>query len=562
MPEEHSTKVELATSPFFVRVVSSSHRLRSLANAISVRLSQYVTETGKTFSPYAMAAKTVFAFVLTLVLLTVFVIPLAVLVHPMLLALLVLPIFILISPWLIVRMWIGDRRRAVEEELPFFSIHAAILQAAGRDIYSALCSLIGRNVFPQIERDAAIMQRNTTYFRMGPIEGIEELGRTTPNPKMSSLLLGYTSEWRAGGDAKRYLEQKTNELLKEAEDRWEKYTGSVTYVGEMIISVMFLVPLLLLTSVFLSPDAGSSIAYAFLIIVFPIFCTVSIALIRSIQPKSYDVIDGSAVLGIVFAAICGAAAIYMNLPVWAMVVSTLFGLFLGYGLPVLFQLREISAHERAITAFLRDVTEYQKMGYDIVRATIKISSENRYNFYFDRLLSRIAWQLSLGHRFSEVKFSTRSWLTRAAFFHLSEIAESGAYETISLELLTDFIGNVSRMKRKAKSSLTIHRVLAMVTPLFLAVVVGVLTGLMQQFFISPSITGLVVPSIMPQVSPYLVSLCHAVIIVSAIGVSLMSTYAHSFTMKNTAWVAINAALAGVGILISQPIASLIPAIAV
>jgi len=550
--------VKAARASLPVRVVSSNPRLRGVANRMAVRIGKYVPETGKTFSPFKLSAEAVFIAVLTLPLIIAGPV-LALIMHPVFLALVPVPFLALLVPWLRIRSWIGDRKRSVDEELPFFAVHAAILQTAGRDIYNALSSIIGRGVFPQIGRDAAIMKRNTTYFRMGPLEGVEEMGRTTPNPRMSALLLGYTSEWRSGGDAVRYLERKTSDFLDDIEHRWNRYVEHVSTMGELTMAAMFLMPLLVLMAVFLSPGMGETIAIVFLTFALPMFTTLSVVLIRSAQPKSYDVLNSNVLLFVLGSLISAALPIALALPTWLILVASLGGGFLAFGIPIATQLREINAHESALPQFLRDVTEYQKMGYDLVRATTKVAEENKYNPAFEKLLKRVAWQLGLGHRFSEVEVRSRSWLTRTGFFHLAEVAESGAYETASLEQLTGFVNNALRTKRRAKSGVRMYRVLSMATPVMLAVVVGALTGVLQSLALyetAPGVAG-TIPAMPFAISPVLLSLCYAIVVVAAVGSAITSSYAADFTLKNTVWLTISLALAGAGIFASEHFASLL-----
>lgn len=550
-------RVELAREPFQIRFISSHPRLRRFASRVASRIRRYIPETGRTFSPYRFAAESVFYSLATSPLIVTALV-LARLINPFFLVLAAVPFISLAVPWARIRTWIGDRKRSIEEELPFFAIHASILQSAGRDLYNALLSTIGRGVFHQIERDAAIMRRNTTYFRMGPLEGIEELGRTNPNPRMRSLLLGYSSEWRSGGDAARYLERKTDDYLKDTEARWERYVERVSYAGELAVALLFLCPLLVLFAVFLAPGTGEWIAEIFLAFALPLLVTAGVSVIRSSQPKSYDRLEGSPWVAILVGIACAAAAWNLSAPTWLCLVFGLGAAGLAHGIPVVSQMREIRAHESALPRFLRDETEYQKLGYDLVKGTIKISGENEYNPKFDRLLRYVAKQLGLGHRFSEIRIPTRSWLTRMAFFHLGEVAESGAYQTRSLELLTDFVGGVLRTRRKARTSMHLYRALSMATPLCLALVVGLLVGLLGSLS-GFTVTEVAVPGGLPMVlwtvSPLLLALSQATILASAVGIALLASYATDFTLLNTTWISLNLALAGIGIWISGPIAS-------
>lgn len=438
-----------------------------------------------------------------------------------------------------------------------FADNAAILQSAGRDLYDAMVSTVGRGVFRQMERDAAIMRRNTGIFKIGQLEGMEELGRTTPNDRERSLILGYTSQQRSGGNTALFLERKTDELLKDVEARWVRYVERVSMAGEFAVIVFFIFPFLVMTSVFVSPSLGVGVAQLFLVVCVPLLVTVSIVIIRTTQPKNFNQLAGNPWQAIVFAAVSFSICVWLSLPSWFSVVASLAAASLGFGVPVFIQMREISEHESSLPQFLRDVTEYQKMGYDLIKATITLAKESNYTPKFNRTLGYAAKRLSLGSRFSEIDLPTRSWMTKMAFFQLGELAETGAYQTKSLEYLTNFVANCIRLRRDARSSMTVYKILAMATPVALALMMGLMTGFLKSFSkIGTGAGSVALPIFSFTVSPLLVALSQASIIASAVGVSLVSSYAADFTAKNTVWIALNIILAGVGILLSGSVVSI------
>jgi flagellar protein FlaJ len=556
-------EVKPAKEPVSISFVSKSKTLRRIAARLAADFRKDIPETGRTFSPYRFAARNLFAILISIfviipasIILTIFVSPFAILL------LSAVPLLFVI-PWVRIRMWVGDRKRALEEELPFFTIHATILQSAGQDLFRAFLSTIGKGVFRQIEQDAAVLQRNTSYFRMGPLEGLEELGRTNPNPKMRTLVLGYTSEWRSGGDTARYLETKTSDFLKDTEDRWKSYVGQVSIYGELTISFLFLLPILMLMAIFLSPNVGITIGLAFLALGIPMLATVGIALVRSSQPKIYDVIHVNPLASIFFGIAAGAIAFALTQSLILLIAAFLATACACIGIATTLQKREIKAHESALPQFLRDMTEYQKMGYDLAKGAIKASEENDYNPKFNALLRNVAHQLSMGIRFSELRIPTRSWLTRVAFFHLGEIAESGGYASKSLEMLNDFIGTVLRVKRNTQSSMRLYKGLSLVAPFALSVILGMLLGVFGSIAgmlspASPLSGGVSMPAMsIVEVPPLLVPLCQLIIIASAFGIALVTSYASEFTLKSTLWIALCIILAGVGMVVADYLSGMV-----
>lgn len=560
LPKPKQVREEPIVEPFAVKFVSERPSLRALTVQISDRLCRYIPESGRVFSPYRFAAESVFITFASLPAIPVALI-LAILIHPAALALTALPLLLLFVPYFRIRGWIGDRRRSLDEELPFFAIHASILQTAGRDLYDALCSTIGRGVFRQVERDAAIMRRNTSYFRMGSLEGLEELGRTNPNPRFRSLLLGYSSEQRSGGDAARYLERRTDDLLKEHEYRWTRYLESVSFSGELTVMLFFLFPIFLLMGLFIAPGFGVTLAQSFLVLGLPAVIAVTFVIMRGMQPKSFDRLEGSVSLAALLAATAGAVSLSASFPAWGVVAAITGAGAVGYGLPVALQRRQIHAHESALPDFLRDVIEYQKLGYELTRAVSKIAEENHYNREFDSLLANVSRQLAAGSRLSEVRAQTRSWIAQMSFFFLGEVAECGAYQTRSLEMLTDFTSGVLRTRRRVGSAMRIYRWLALASPLVLGVLVGMMVGFLGSLSAFQAAGAAGAPLLAIQtVSPVILSLSQALVLFAGVAASWLASYAADFTPHNTCWIGAGVVAAAIGISFAGPAAGVVSGI--
>ena len=75
---------------------------------------------------------------------------------------------------------------------------------------------------------------------------------------------------------------------------------------------------------------------------------------------------------------------------------------------------EVNKLERSLSQFLRDMTEYKKIGYDVVLAMINLSKENLYNSFFNKKLNEVGVLLDNGNPpVSSVKsVEFRSWFTK------------------------------------------------------------------------------------------------------------------------------------------------------
>jgi flagellar protein FlaJ len=536
--------------------VSRRKRLRGFAQRMGLGMAGDILEAGETVSPYRLAAKHLFYTIMAFFISVPLGLFLALLVHPALLIVMATPAIPLAYPKLKLRSTVGDRRRGLEDEVPFFTVYASILQDVGISLYNSLLAVIGRRVFKQVEKDALLVKRNVEFFFRSPVEALEELGRRHPNEKMRTLLLGYTSEWRSGGDMASYLTTKADDYLNDMSFRWRGYAERVSDIGETTISLLFVFPMMILMAAFVFPSQALTMTSLVLSFVIPLITVTIFGAVHHMQPKTYNIIRGDLWLSVAAGAASFIVALLMKTPAWLCLAVGLAAASALYGASALTQMREINMMEKALPQFLRDVTEYRKMGYDVVKAIIKIAEENTYNPVFDSLLKVVAKQLAIGVRLAEVEVPSRSWLTRMCFFLLAEVVESGGGTAKCLESLTSFVNHVVRVKRETKASMRLYQLLSLFTPIGLSFITALMFTLLTAFSatLMPGVEAGIIGEI-AQIPQQLMDLAYLLVIVASVSVALLSAKAVDLTAKNTLWITINLAIAAGGIAFSSQIAS-------
>ncbi|MEM2922467.1 MAG: type II secretion system F family protein, partial [Candidatus Bathyarchaeia archaeon] len=331
-----------------------------------------------------------------------------------------------------------------------------------------------------------------------------------------------------------------------------------TDIGETVISLLFVFPMMVLMSAFIFPSQALTMTSLILSIVIPFLTVTVFGVVNAAQPKTYNVIKGNLRLSVASGAASFGIAFMLKTPVWLCAATSLAAASALYGATVLFQMREIGMFEKALPQFLRDITEYKKMGYDINRAIIRIAEENTYNPVFGSLLKVVAKQLDLGVRMAEVEVPTRSWITKMSFFLLAQVVESGGGTAKCLETLTDFVNRVVRVKRETRASMRLYQFLSLFTPLGLSFVTALMFTLLTAFSatLAPGVEAGVLGEI-AQVPQELIHMCYLLVITASTCVALLSTKAVDLTAKNTLWITLNLTLAASGIAFSSQIARLL-----
>jgi archaeal flagellar protein FlaJ len=528
-----------------VWIARSIPLLNRLAERVERGIRGDVVKGGMQLDPYAFAAKYSFYSV---VLAAVFVpasLALSVLVSPTLLALMMIPAIILYTPSLSAKNRVSERKTNVRDELPFFALLASITQSAGRSLVDAFRGTVGKHILPAMEAEARLLQKSIGFGK-DFAGALDDLASTHPDDSFKHFLYGYTGVLKSGGDVVLYLSDRTREYLASMRFRWQSYAEKVGTIGEMLIIVFVLLPLLLVVgAITMPPEMVAEIAYAS-VAALPMIALVMYFMVRSVQPRTYDILGGDVRLGLA-GLVGGLVAASFTGQVWLIVaVGGAAGAAL-YGLPVRAQMREVRMTEAALPDFLRSIAEYRKIGYNMRKAVLETASKTKFNPVFDSILERMAAQMSLGVRLGEVKVAMRSWLGRMTVFILDQITESGGGTPANIEDLYNFISGYNRLKKEATSSVGLYRMLGYAVPVAIPLLVKVIGGVIGSFgsstagFFGGGTVSLAIVN----------STVDIVTVVAAGAIAFTMTRATDFTAKNTLNMTILFALAVVAVAVTQ-----------
>jgi flagellar protein FlaJ len=294
------------------------------------------------------------------------------------------------------------------------------------------------------------------------------------------------------------------------------------------------------------------------IVAIPLITVAVFGLVNASQPKNFDTLKGDLRLSIIAGTITFASTLLVGTAPWLCIAATLAAACTFYGASVFLQIRENNMHEKVLPQFLRDLTEYRKMGYDIAKAIMKISEENTYNTAFNNLLQAVSRQMRLGSRIAEVEIPTRSWLTKMSFFLLAEIVESGGGTPSSMEKLTDFVSHVTRTKRETSVSMKLYQILSIFTPIGLSLITALMFTLMTAFAVTvvpgAQISFLGSIAQMPQ---GLIDMSYILVLTSSACIALLTAKTVNLTSKNTLWITLSMAIAAGSIVFSMQVANVL-----
>ncbi|HKT22548.1 MAG TPA: type II secretion system F family protein, partial [Nitrososphaerales archaeon] len=278
-----------------------------------------------------------------------------------------IPLVLLAYPHLEVSSKLNTTTAGVENELPYFSVFASVMQSAGVSLYNAFERVVGSGVFKWMEQEGQLIQKERVFFGKTEGQALQERSRHIQSDRFRVFIQGYTSVLASGGDLSAYLEGKVREFIQWSEFTWKKYASDSSDIGEVIISMFFVLPLLIISVAFVYPEATMDVIGLMVVLVLPMLTAGAWLVIDRAQPHTGDMVTGD--LRVSAGAGAGVAVVTLLLqePYWIVAAATVLVFTALYGWSTYFQIREVRQSEAALPQFLRDVTEYKKIGYDITK---------------------------------------------------------------------------------------------------------------------------------------------------------------------------------------------------
>jgi flagellar protein FlaJ len=206
---------------------------------------------------------------------------------------------------------------------------------------------------------------------------------------------------------------------------------------------------------------------------------------------------------------------------------------------------EINKLEQSLQQFLRDMTEYKKIGYDVILAIFRLSQENLYNSVFNKKLNELKILLDSGTTpTTSVKaIEFRSWFTKISFFLIAYIAEYGGGNPKTLETINRFISNARQAIKEGKASISALTLIIFGAPVIMAFTAAMILNIMgsvdastfegfqsqqgSQLGFEQNLTKLVM------VTPEFIGMINVLIVTSSILGAFVITKAIDFTFYNT-----------------------------
>jgi flagellar protein FlaJ len=536
--KDNSIKLGLSTNDKIMKVakpVLKNKTITLLQRKINTEIEQEIRISGKACNPRILAnqsiAYMVFSFFITVpisIVLGLFVSPY------LLLMLLVCPIW-LYYPKLKLWFIVSERKSSIDDEMAFFTLYAGVMQSIGQSLYNSIIDVLGKGIFPTIESEARMLSRNVQVFGMDQITALNEHGYSHPNLYFKNLLLGYSSISKSGGNLPLYMEKKCEEFFQKTQFKYTNYKSQANIIGETMLILLTILPTMILVSSFMLAEDSVKVIMGLAFVLIPGVTIFITFMINLSQPRTRNVVNFHFKSVFVSIFVSTMSLLLGQQPWFVIGIGVVAGAIFNF-VSCLKQFREISFVDSVLSDFLRDITEYRKIGIPIPNAIIKVSEDRCYNKYFDSLLTIISGRLKHGISLSDVCNSVliRSWTAKTSFFVLGKIADSGGGTSQILEQITNFSTNINQIKKETLASLSVISYFTFLSPIMITFTAKEMTGVLEK--LNPGLDQMVQGAFNIEtmlVSTDLIETINLLNVISAISLGLIMSKLVYFSMKYT-----------------------------
>ena len=378
-------------------------------------------------------------------------------------------------PMLTQRIKQSSQRQCVEDELPFFSLLASALSHAGLSLARAFNVIVNSGIFKALSVEALLMRKESLFVGGDPITAMANYAQRHSSKAFSSLILGYTSILRSGGDVVKYLEEKTKELFAMLKEKWSNFVNHVSIIGEAMLALFLLTPLMTSMTMLVFASELNEIMYELLIFgVIPLLAIVVVWAMHIMRPQeSFEYKPSIRVIALSISLLTSSfitSYMIFNAP---LALSIVVGVLLfAVPLTVSYEVDKVrhQSIESELVRFLRYLGENKKLGIPLLLA-FERSQRERYNKHFTNfikgLLSKMKVGLSLYQSVLAMKVKSR--ICKTIFFILDHLIASGGGSPATFEILASYIDEYQKHRAKVKRSLSLYSFLGYATPLILAI---------------------------------------------------------------------------------------------
>lgn len=376
-----------------------------------------------------------------------------------------------------------ERKMALSDEMTFFAVYCLLLSGVGKTMAHALDAVVGRGIFPALEREARIMRRGRT-LGMGSIAALGDLGRNHPNRSFGDLLCGYVAAFGAG-DPEAHLKSQVSELLGRMRRRLEAYKERASSLAIMVVFATVFLPIMVTPVAIIAGPKSAAFLTQVGLLGMPPMAAMACVLAHTSQPRFGDAIRLDWRIPIGIAAGAAALATLAVPAIWVAIAAAALAYSASTVAMTHGQRRIAAAIDGRQGLFFRDMTSRIGSGDPSVSralAGIVASSASQYGRIFGAVLARAHARIRRADEtVQDVLADTAhgSWLGRFSFFLLSRIADTGSVDAWILTRTTEFVERFVDAKRDVAAAVRPYMFVSAASPAAVVAMTWFLKGMLS-----------------------------------------------------------------------------------
>jgi flagellar protein FlaJ len=171
------------------------------------------------------------------------------------LVLLVTPVVFYFYPYLS----IGNRKKAIKNDLPFVIIHMAAISGSGASPSSIFNLILNSGEYKGLEGEIRKIVNYVNLFGYDLSTALKAVSMSTPSQDFKDLLTGIIASTESGGDLRAYLSGKSIDALNTYRLERKKYVESLATYSDMYTGILIAAPLLFMTTLAIINVIGGNI---------------------------------------------------------------------------------------------------------------------------------------------------------------------------------------------------------------------------------------------------------------------------------------------------------------
>jgi len=153
---------------------------------------------------------------------------------------------------------VGERRRAIEQDLPYAVNYVAAMSSAGVIPAAIFRDLARQPVYGEVSREFAWLMRDMDLLSLDFMTAVNRAIDRSPSERFKEFLQGAKTTILSGGDLKTYFAQKAEQYMAENRTRQKEFLNGLSVLAESYVTVIIAGPLFLLVLLTIMTIVGNS----------------------------------------------------------------------------------------------------------------------------------------------------------------------------------------------------------------------------------------------------------------------------------------------------------------